>query len=98
MTDDAEAIARKLSRDAPTQPDHHRFRVEVKDGRRHSIVKVWYDNQHIGQYGIQRSSAPKRHNYVAEQLHLSRTDAYNLAKCPLDVDGYITILEGKGEI
>ena len=98
MTEDAEEIARKLTRDAPTQPGRQHFRVEVKDGRGHAIVKVWYGDHHIGQYGLQRSSTTKRHNYVAEQLHLSRMDAYDLAKCPLDVDGYITILEGKGEI
>ena len=98
MTEDAEEIAQKLARDVPTQPGRQRFRVEIKDGRRHPIVKVWYGEHRIGQYGLQRSSRSKRHNYVAEQLHLSRLDAYNLAKCPLDVDGYITILEGKGEI
>jgi hypothetical protein len=98
MTADAEAIANKLARDTPSLPGRERFRVDVKNGRRHSIVKVWYRSQHIGQYGIQRSSESKRHNYVAEQLHLSRIDAYNLAKCPLDVDAYITILENKGEI
>jgi hypothetical protein len=71
MTEDAEAIARKLSRDVPAQPGHEPFRVEVNDGRKHRIVKVWYRDRRIGQYGIQRSSQPKRHNHVAEQLHLS---------------------------
>ncbi len=98
MTEDAKDIARKLTRDVPTQPGHEPFRVEVSDGRQHTVVKVWYRDRRIGQYGIQRSSQSKRHNYVAEQLHLSRTDAYNLAKCPLDVDEYITILEDKGEV
>ena len=85
-TDDAEAIADKLARKIPTKPGHQRFRIEVNEGRSHRIVKVWYGDRYIGQYGIQRASARKRHNYVAEQLHLSRKDAYNLAKCPLDVD------------
>jgi len=98
MTEDAEEIARKLSHDAPTQPGRSRFRIEVRDGRGHRIVKVSYGDHRIGQYGLQRSNTPKRHNYVAEQLHLSRMDAYNLAKCPLTVDDFITILEGKGEI
>lgn len=98
MTEDAEAIVDKLRRDIPKQPGHQSFRVEVRPGRAHEIVKVWYGQHHIGQYGIQRSSKPKRHNYVAAQLHLSRNDAYNLAKCPLDVDSYICILEEKGEV
>jgi hypothetical protein len=98
MTEDAEAIADKLTRDTPKQPDHQRFRVEVRSGRAHEIVKVWYGEQHVAQYGIQRSSKSKPHNYIAAQLHLSRNDAYNLAKCPLDVDSYITILEDKREI
>jgi hypothetical protein len=97
-TDDAEAIADKLTRDAPTEVGHQRFRIEVKEGRGHRIVKVWYGGRRIGQYGIQRASACKRHNYVAGQLHLSRKQAYDLAKCPLTVDGYITILEEKREI
>jgi hypothetical protein len=96
--DDAKAIADKLTRDDPTEPGRRRFRIEVKEGRCHRIVKVWYGDRHIGQYGIQRASAYKRHNYVAEQLHLSRKQAYDLAKCPLTVDGYITILEQKREI
>ena len=97
-TADAEAIAAKLKRDAPALQGREKFEVELKDGRKHSIVKVSYRGQYIGQYGIQRSSKSMRHNYVAEQLHLSRTDAYALAKCPLDVDSFITILEEKGEI
>jgi hypothetical protein len=98
MTEDAREIARKLAREVSLQPDRLRFRVEITEGRRHDIVRVWYGDHRIVQYGLQRSSRPKRHNYVAEQLHLSRIDAYNLAKCPLDVDGYITILEDKGEV
>jgi len=98
MTEDAEDIARKLRRDVPGRPGREPFRVELSDGRQHTIVKVWYRERWIGQYGIQRSSQSRRHNYVAEQLYLSRTDAYNLAKCPLDVDEYITILEDKGVV
>jgi len=98
MTEDAEAIVSKLKRDTPKQSGRQRFRIEVDSGRNHEIVKVWYGQQWIGQYGIQRCSKPKRHNYVAAQLHLSRNNAYDLAKCPLDVDGYITILEEKGEV
>jgi len=98
MTDDAEAIAKKLMRDAPKQPGRQPFRVDVSEGRGHQHVKVWYADRWIGQYGIQRSSKSKRHNYVAEQLHVSRKEAYDLAKCPLDVDGYIRILEEKREI
>ena len=98
MTEDAEAIVSNLRRDVPKQPGRQRFRVEVKPGRGHEIVKIWYGQQRVGQYGIQRSSKPKRHNYIAAQLHLSRNDAYDLAKCPLDVDRYVDILEEKGEV
>jgi hypothetical protein len=98
MTEDAEAIVSKLKRDTPKQSGRQRFRVEVDQSRGHAKVKVWYGQRWIGQYGIRRSSKAKRHNYVAGQLHLSRNDAYDLAKCPLDVDGYITILEDKGEV
>lgn len=98
MTDDAQEIARKLTRETPSQPGRQSFRVEVKDGWDHRQVKVWYGDRWIGQYGIRRSSKSKRHNYVAEQLHLSRQEAYDLAKCPLRVDDYITILEEKHEI
>lgn len=98
MTQEAEEIARKLERDAPAQEGRESFRVEVKEGRGHAVVKVWYGDHWIGQYGLQRSSRAKRHNYIAGQLHLSQGEAYDLAKCPLDVDGYITILEGKREI
>ena len=82
MTEDAEAIARKLTRDTPKQPGRQRFRIEVEQGRNHEKVKVWYGPRWIGQYGIQRSSKPKKHNYVAEQLHLSRNDAYKFGQMP----------------
>lgn len=98
MTEDAVQIACKLTRDVPAQPGRQRFRVEIKDGRRHKLVKVWYGNHHIGQYGLLRSSTAKRHNHIAGQLHLSQKDAYSLAKCPLTVDDFVTILEDKGEI
>jgi hypothetical protein len=98
MTQDAVAIANKLNHCAPEQPGRLQFRIETKEGQRHTIVKVWYGDQCIGQYGIQRASNEKRHNYVAGQLYLSRNDAYRLAKCPLDVDGYIDILRDQGEI
>lgn len=98
MTKEAQEIATKLARDIPEQPGRQRFRVDTKEGRRHTIVEVWYGDHRIGQYGLQRSSTSKRHNYVAGQLRLSRIDAYNLAKCPLSVDDYRTILEDKGEI
>ena len=98
MTQEAEEIVNKLNRDDPEQPGHQKFDIQIKDGRKHKLVKVNYNNRCIGQYGIQRSSKPKNHNYIAEQLHLSRKDAYELAKCPLSVDAYIDILVEKEQV
>lgn len=97
MTREAEDIAKKLNRDEPEQPGREKFDIQIEDGRKHRLVKVHYNGRHIGQYGIQRASRPQNHNYIAEQLYLSRKDAYELAKCPLSVDDYIDILVEKGQ-
>ena len=99
MTTEAREIARKLDRDVPVQPGRQPFRVEFRHGRNHAtIVKIWYGDHWIGQYGFHRHTREQRRNYIAGQLYLSVRDAYDLAKCPLTVDDYITILEDKGEI
>lgn len=59
---------------------------------------MYYGNKFIGQFDIQRGSKPQRHNYVSEQIHLRRTQAYDLAKCPFSVDDYVDELISRGEI
>ena len=95
----AEEIVRKLNRERPKSPKFKPFAVKMEPGRKHDVCKVFYDGKFIGQFGIQRGSKKVcLHNYVAEQLHLNRNEGYNLAKCPLSVDGYILLLQQRGHI
>jgi hypothetical protein len=98
MTKEAEAIAAKLARDTPQKPNRQKFQVTTKSGRDHDLVFVRYGKVFIGRYGIQRGSKQQRHNYVAQQLHLSRTQGYNLAKCPFSVDDFIDELIRLNEV
>jgi len=98
LTSDAEEIARKLKREQPTKKGREKFTIDRAARSNHDIVKVFYKGIFVGQYGIQRSSKPKRHNYVATQLHMTRGQAFDFSKCTMRVDEYIEILVEKLEI
>jgi len=82
-TEDANGIAAKLHSNAPERPGRSSFTVTMTAGRKHDIVKVYYGQTFVSQYGIQRSSKLKGHNYVAAQLHLTLTQAYEPGEVPL---------------
>jgi hypothetical protein len=95
----AEDIATKLNRDKPKKKNTQPFSVEIKHGAKHILCKVLYGTVFIDQFGIQRGSKKTSpHNYVADQLHLTRSEGYNLAKCPLSVDGFIELLKQRGHV
>ncbi len=98
MTREAEEIVVKLQRDQPQIEGRRAFTARVEQGSKHALVKIWYGQIWIGQYGIRRGSKPQRHNYIADQIYLTRTQAYRLAKCPFSVDDYIEALIGRQQI
>ena len=82
----AERIAEKLS-------------AVIEAGAKHDLVKIYYNNRKVAQYGIQRGSkkdAP--HSYIPGQIFVSKRDRLLLAQRPLSRDGWVEILKRKGVI
>ena len=94
----AEDIAQKLENDEPKQDDHLPFTVNRRQERKHEVIQMKYDGTWIGSYNIRRGKPNQNHNFVAPQLHLSRDDVLEFARCPLSIDNYIDILEEKDVI
>ncbi len=80
---DARKIAKKL-----------KAKIQKKRTR-HELVVVRYNNKYITQFGIQRASKEKSHNYIANQLFVSVSQCSALSKCPLTRDDYFRILTEK---
>ena len=96
--DDAHKIAKKLSSE-PINPGNERLRVEVRTRGPHDVVSVWYKRVFVGRFGIQRGSKRNaQHNYISEQIHLTRPQGAEFASCKLSIDDYIEILLQDDEI
>jgi hypothetical protein len=88
----AECISPKLRRS-------RLFEVTTEKGSLHDIVVIRFDGTKIAQFGIKRGSKKDAgHGWIPDQLFLSNTQAYNLAKCPLSAAEYLQILRDKGHI
>ncbi len=94
MTKEAVAVSKKLAKGTKDG----KLRTEESSGGKHQIVKVYYDNKRVGQFGLQRGSKQQRHNYIADQLHITRSEAYNYAICDLASEAYVDILRKKEKI
>jgi hypothetical protein len=95
----AREIAKKLARQAPMKPRRQRFTITEREGRKHTVITVFYGSVRVGAYGIKRS--PDRnagHMWIADQIHLSPAQALDFAECGMTVDQYIDILVEKGQI
>ena len=82
----AEKIARKLE-------------AVIEPGKQHDLAKIYHKSKKIAQYGIRRGSkkdAP--HSYISEQLHITKAQGLDLARCPLSRAEWIAILMDKGVI
>lgn len=93
--DQAEAILKKLV-SAPANPDRDRFSIEHRAGKSHDIYKLQYQGIWIGQFNIRRGSKRNLpHNFIADQLHLTRAQGLDFAQCMLSIDGYVDLLIAK---
>ena|SRR3989304_1530702 len=93
--DHAVSIAQKLNR-KPQDRLHEALVVESKKGRGHDIYQIKYRGVFIGQFNIRRGSRrDELHNFISEQLHLSRQEGYDLARCPMSIDDFIVCLQNK---
>ena len=71
----------------------------IESGKQHDLVKIYHDTKKIAQYGIRRGSKKDSpHSYISEQLHVTKAQCLDLARCPLSRAEWIVILKDKGII
>jgi hypothetical protein len=80
---EAERIAKKLGADR-------------RAGRKHEIVLGTHGGRLVASYGIRRGSGNPGHAYVPKQLHVSASQARELAECPMSAEQYFKVLADKG--
>lgn len=51
----------------------------------------------VGQFGLRRGKK-SGHNFIPQQIHVTRQQALDLARCNLDKAGYVRILKERGEL
>ena len=66
---DAESVARKLGAD---------FKEK---SRRHKIAIIRVKGKEVGRFGIRRGSGDLAHDYIPQQIHVSRAEAEDIAGC-----------------
>lgn len=89
---DALRIIKKLQA-APADASGRQLRVEIRQSGPHDVVKVWYGPVYVGRFGVQRTSNKNaQHNYIPEQIHLTRSQDIDFASCTLTADDYMEIL------
>lgn len=82
--DHAEKAAKKLS-------------ATIIPGAKHDIAKIFYDNKLIAQFGIRRGSKKDLpHDYVPEQLHLTKSQFMEFVLCRISQSDWIALLVQKG--
>jgi hypothetical protein len=82
---DAIAIAKKLE-------------AEINPGRKHDLVVIRVGGKYIGQFGIQRSSKEKSHNYIARQMFITSGQCREFRDCSFSLKDYIELLRTKSAL
>jgi hypothetical protein len=70
--------------------------AKIRAGRRHEIVIVRYNNQHVAQFGISRGSRSKPHSHIPRQLYISSRAAEEMSDCSMTAEEYFALLIEKG--
>ena len=71
----------------------------IGSGKQHDLAKIYHEEKKIAQLGIRRGSKrDASHAYISEQLHVTRAQCLDLARCPLSRAEWIAILRTKGVI
>ena len=79
---DAVAIATKL-------------KAELKPGRKHDLAIFRHEGKYIAQFGIQRASKDKSHDYIPRQLFMTGKQGREFRQCSLTLEAYIELLRSK---
>jgi hypothetical protein len=93
LKDDAIEIAKKLEKQKSKKSGRESFVIASRNGGKHIIITISYGDKHIAEYGIKRS--PDRnagHDWIPKDMHLTKRQGYEFAKCTLTIDKYIDIL------
>lgn len=83
--DDARQIATKLNAD-------------IQPGRQHDLAVFRYNGKSIARFGIRRASKEVSHDYIPNQLFITAKQCRELRDCPLTLENYVKLLQGKGKI
>lgn len=84
--DDAEKIAEK-------------FGAQYEQGSNHLLAKIYYKGKKITQFGIRRSSKRDMpHNYISDQIYMSRTDCIAFGECDISVEEWVERMKEQGII
>lgn len=81
--DDAQIIARKLE-------------AVIVPGAARDLAQISHEGRRVAQFGIRRGS--KRdipHDYIASQIHLSRRDCEQMARCLIGREEWIRMIKDK---
>lgn len=82
--DHAEKAAKKLS-------------ATIISGAKHDIAKIFYEKKLIAHFGIRRGSKKDiPHDYVPEQLHLTKSQFMEFVLCQISQTDWIALLIQKG--
>jgi hypothetical protein len=80
--DDAVEMAKKLG-------------AEIKPKRKHDVAIIRYEGKYIGQFGIQRSSKQKSHDYIPQQMFITAKQGREFRQCSLSLEAYFELLRSK---
>jgi len=76
-----------------------KLEAREKNGKKHDIACIYYKGKQIASFGIRRgSNKDSGHDYVSEQLFITKREARLLGECPLSRDQWLEIIEKKGKL
>lgn len=82
---DAEEIAGKLL-------------CTFEEAKAHRYAELYEEGRLIARFGIRRSSREKGHGHIPRELHITQKQCWDLRRCPLSRDDYLSILREKGHL
>ncbi len=80
--DDAVEIAKKLN-------------ANIVPKRRHDVAIIRLEGKYVGQFGIQRASKEKSHDYISNQMFITSKQCREFRQCSLSLQSYVEILRAK---
>jgi hypothetical protein len=74
----------------------HKLGAVIDTGKAHDLAKIYHEKKKVAQFGIRRGSKKDLpHDYISEQLHVTKSQCLDLASCPLNRGEWIRLLVEK---